>query len=903
MSGALVLRGETGIGKTALLEHAISSADDFLVVRALGIESEMELGFAGLHQLVLPFLPHLDRLPAPQREALSAAFGLSAGAPPDRFQIGLATLTLLADAASEQPLLGIVDDAQWLDVESSEVLAFVGRRLMADRIALLFAMREPTERRVALTGLPELRVAGLLAEDARRLLATVAPGPLDGQVFERIISETEGNPLAILELTADLTPRQLGSATLSPEPLPIGSRLQQRFVTQVGAIPQETQTLLLLVAAESWGDPAVVWRAAKRLGLEPDAVAAAEAARLLIVGPQLRFRHPLIRSAVYHSAPAAERRRMHAVLAAATDATIFPSRHAWHRAAAAMEPDEDVAAELAESGERAQRRGGYPSSAAFLSRAAELTPDPGIRAQRLLAAAQGSLMAGTPDRAQALLDEAMPGLEDPLQRARAQALQGGVRFALGQGGETALILLQAAQSMAPFDVALARQTLLGALEAALYIQPATTGPVLLREIAGQAKVLRPSPESPARPVDFLLDGYAAQITDGYASGAPVLKQAIQGMLTQELDATDGLRWLGLVFLAAYDLFDDAALHTLATRWVRLARKHAALTILPIALSYLGGAELAAGRLKECEALAEEALEISAATGNPGMLGAAARGNVHLLAWRGNEPEARARVAAHRAYALEHGQTGRVNLAHYALTVLELGLGRYQAALENARPIYEDDPPVAGSWVLPNLVEAATRSGHESLARDALNRLSERAEASGTALALGLLARSRALLAGDVEAQSLYTESIDQLRRSSAKPELARSHMVFGEWLRRLGRRRDARDQLRTAHDMFAAMGLEAFTERARVELLATGARARKRTVETQTQLTPQEAQIGRLVREGARNQEIAAQLFISTSTVEYHLVRVFRKLDVTSRTQLARILAEPSNNGGGPAAS
>jgi DNA-binding CsgD family transcriptional regulator/tetratricopeptide (TPR) repeat protein len=901
LSGALVLRGQAGIGKTALLERAICSAPDFLAVRALGMECEMELGFAGLHQLVLPFLPHLDRLPVPQRDALGAAFGLIAVPPPARFQVGLATLTLLANAASEQPLLCIIDDAQWLDMESSEVLAFVARRLIADRIALLFAVREPAERRTGLTGLPELWIDGLHARDARRLLATVVGGPLAGQVSERIIAETEGNPLAILELTTELTPRELGSASLLPEPLPIGSRLQQRFVAQMRGLPADTQTFLLLAAAESSGDPVVVWRAARQLGLEQDAVAAAEAARLLVVGRQILFRHPLIRSAIYHSASAAERRRIHAALAAASDATIHPSRHAWHRAYAAMEPDEEVAAELAQAGKHAQRRGSHATAAALYSRAAELTPDHGVRADRFVAAARGSLIAGAPDRAQALLDEAMPGLEDPLQRAMAQSLEAGVRFALGQGGETALILLEAARSMAPLDVTLARQTLLGALEAAVYIQPATTGPVL-REIAGEAKAIPQPPESPPSAVDFLLDGYAALITAGYPSGVPLLKQAIPRMLTEGLDATDGLRWLGLVLLAAYDLFDDVAIHTLATRWVRLAREHAALTILPIALSYLGGAELTAGRLQECQALAEQSLEISASTGNPGMLGAAARGNAHLLAWRGNEAEARARAAAHMAYALERGQTSSVILAHYALTVLELGLGRYQAALENALPLYADDPPVAGSWVLPNLVEAAARSGHDSAAREALKRLAERAEASGTPLALGFLARARALVAGDAKAESLYEESIDQLGRSSAKPELARSHLLFGEWLRRQSRRRDARDQLRTAHDMFASMGLEAFAERARVELLATGERARKRTVETQAQLTPQETQIARLVREGARNQEIAAQLFISTSTVEYHLVRVFRKLGVTSRTQLARILVEQSHDGGSPSA-
>jgi DNA-binding CsgD family transcriptional regulator len=891
MSGTLVLRGEAGIGKTALLECAISSANDFRVVRALGIESEMELGFAGLHQLIVPFLSRLERLPAPQRHALASAFGLIAGGPPDRFQVGLATLTLLADAAADAPLLCVIDDTQWLDLESADVLGFVARRLYADRIAFLFAVREPIERRMSLAGLPELNIGGLSNGDARELLASVATGPLDGQVSQRIIAETQGNPLAILELTAELTPRQLSSASPLPDPLPIGSRLQQRFIRQLKGVPAETQTLLLLAAAEPSGDAVVLWRAAKALGLDRQAVAPAEANRLLVVGPHVAFRHPLIRSAIYYSAPAAERRRVHEGLAAATDATIDPDRHAWHRAAAAVEPDEEVAAELAKCGERAQRRGSYSSAAAFLSRAAELTPDPGIRAQRLLAAAEGALLAGAPDRAQALVDEAMPELKDPLQHAVARSLDGGVRLALGQAGQTPSILLEAARSMGPFDVTLARQTLLGALEGAMYIHPATTGPVL-REIAGEAMALPRPRQTPARPADYLLDGYAALIIAGYPSATPILRQAIQPMANGELDATDGLRWLGLVSLAAQSLFDDAAAYTVATRWVRLAREHAALTILPIALSYLGGAELAAGRLNECEALAEQSLEISVATGNPGMLGAAARGNAYLLAWRGKETEARARAAAHLADALERGQTGIVHFARYALMALELGLGRYQAALENALPIYGDDPPSAGSWVLPNLVEAAARSGHDGAAQNALNRLSERARASRTPLALGLLARSRALLAADAEAASLYEESVDQLGRSSAKPELARSHLLFGEWLRRQGRRRDARDQLRTAYDMLASMGIEAFAERARAELLATGERTRKRTVETQVELTPQERQIARLVRDGARNQEIAAQLFISPSTVQYHLVKVFRKLDVTSRTQLARILVD-----------
>ena len=892
MSGTLVLRGEPGIGKTALLEHMVHGAPDFRIARAVGIESEMELGFAGLHQLVIPFLPHLDRLPVPQRDALASAFGLVAGAAPDRFQVGLATLTLLADAASEKPLLCIVDDAQWLDTESCEALAFVARRLYADRIALIFAVREPAGPRGALTGVPELHVGGLLADDVRSLLATVVDRVPDGRLSERIVAEMQGNPLAILELTADLTPRQLDSASQLPQPLPIGSRLQRHFVIQVRGLPPDTQALLLLASAEPSGDPVVLWRAAKSLGIGREAVGPAEADRLLALGPRVSFRHPLIRSAIYHGAPAAERRRVHAALAEATDAAIEPDRHAWHRAAAIVEPDEDVAAELAQSGERARRHGSYASAAAFFSRGAELTPEHGAKAQRLLAAAQASLTAGAPDRAQASLDEAMPLLRAPLQRALARSLEGGVRFALGQGSETPSILVEAARSMVPLDLTLAREALFGALEAAIFLQPATRGP-LLREIAHQVIAAPGTEASPISPADVILDGYAALITDGYPSGAPLLKRAIGAMLSEESDPGADLRLYGLAALAAYSLFDDTSLHILVSRWVRLARERAALTVLPIALAFLAAVEMYAGRTQECEDLGRESLEISAATGNPGSLGEASRGDVSLLAWRGDEAEARASAAAQIAEALKHEQFGTANFVRCALLPLDLGLRRYQPALDNALPVYEDDPPFLGSWVLPNLIEAAVRSGNEQVAREALSRLTVRASAGGTPLARGFLARSRALLAADAEAESLYRKSIDQLGRSPTKPELARAHLLYGEWLRRQGRKREARDQLRTAYDMFASMELRAFADRARSELEATGERARKRSVETQSQLTPQEAQVARLAGQGLRNQEIAAQLFVSASTVEYHLVKVFRKLGVRSRTELAHALAQP----------
>lgn len=889
MSGTLVLRGEPGIGKTALLDQMVRGATDFRVARAVGIESEMELGFAGLHQLVVPFLPHLDRLPVRQRDALGSAFGLITGAAPDRFQVGLATLTLLADAASKKPLLCIVDDAQWLDVESSEVLAFVARRLYADRIALVFAMREPTERRDALTGVPALHIGGLLADDIRRLLATVVDRAPDAQLSDRIMTETQGNPLAILELASALTPSQLDSLSQLPQPLPIGSRLQQHFVSQVRGVPPASQTFLLLASAEPSGDPVVLWRAARSLGIDREAVAPAEADRLLVLGPRVSFRHPLIRSAIYHGASAAERRRVHAALAAATDTAIDPDRHAWHRAAAVVEPNEDVAAELVQSAERSQRHGSYGSAAAFFSRAAELTPDHGAKAQRLLAAAEASLTAGAPDRAQASLDEAMPLLHDPLQRAVARSLQGGVGFALGRRGETPSILLEAARSMLPLDVALARQALFGALEAAVLLQPVTTG-LLLREIAGEIMALPRTDVSSANAADVMLNGCAAIITTGYASGGPLLKRAIAATVSEEFDPGADLRLFGLAALAAYSLFDDASVHILVRRWVRLAQDRAALTVLPIALTYLASVEMYAGRTRESADLAKQSLDISVAAGKPGSLAEASHGDVSLLSWQGNRAEARANAAVQIAEALERGQFGTANFVRCALIPLELGLRRYQPALDDALPVYKDDPPFLGSWLLPNLIEAAVRSGNEQAARDALGRLRERALAGDTPLARGFLARSQALLAADAAAEPLYKESIDHLGQSPTRPELARSHLLYGEWLRRQGRKREARDHLHTAYDMFSSMELRAFADRARGELEATGERARKRSVESQSQLTPQEAQVARLAAQGLRNQEIAAQLFVSASTVEYHLVKVFRKLGISSRRQLANVL-------------
>lgn len=880
MSGKLLIRGEAGIGKTALLEHLISTASDFRVIKALGIESEMSLGFAGLHQLIVPFLPKVDRLPVPQRDALAVAFGLAPGPTPERFQVGLATLTLLAAAAADKPLVAIVDDAQWLDIESAEVLAFVARRLQAEGIAMIFGLRDPMDRPISFAGIPELRLGPLEDEAARELLATVVSRPLDEPAWRRLFDETEGNPLAILELGGELAGTQIAGPTPLAEPLPVGPRLQQHFLRQLGELGADAQTFLRLASGESSSDPVVLWRAARDLGLDKDVFVEAEAKRLIVVGPLVSFRHPLIRSAIYHGMAAAERRRIHAALARVTDPKIDPERHAAHRALATVEPDEEVAADLAQCAERAQERGAYAAWAAFASRAAELTPDPQVRAARLLSASEASMTAGQLVRAQASLDQAMPALRDPLQQATAQALAGSIRVARGEGGDTPRILLNAARTMAALDPGRAVRILANALQAATFTQPDMKGS-LMRDIAAEVPALVSLPQSPPA---LILRGYATVVMSGYTAAAPILKQAIAATLR---DGTDPDAPHRLASLAAYSLFDDRAVHLLATDWVRVTRERAALIALPIALNFLASVELHFGRLDESEALFKQSMEISEATDNPGIFGSASRGDVLVIAWRGSEAQARERAAAHVAEARERGQVYWANFAGFALTALELALGRYRPALEAALPTYNDDPPYAGSWVLPGLIEAAVRIGDEDIANAALTRLTDRAVAGATPLGLGLLARCRALLADDSEAESLYRHAIDELGRSPTEPELGRTRLLYGEWLRRQNRRREAREELRMAFEMFSRMGINAFAERARVELLATGERVRRRTIETQDQLSAQELQIARRAAEGVHNQEIASQLFISERTVEYHLAKVFRKLDVSSRTELA----------------
>ncbi|MDA0160375.1 AAA family ATPase [Solirubrobacter ginsenosidimutans] len=887
-SRVLVLRGEAGVGKTALLEHLSGSAAGCRIVRAAGVESEMELPFAGLHGLCASLLGHLRQLPVPQAAALSTAFGLSAGPPPDRFLVGLAVLTLLAEVAEEQPLVCVVDDAQWLDRVSAQTLAFVGRRLLAERVGLVFASRETGEEH-ALGGLPELMVEGLGAADARLLLDATIPGPLDEAVRDRILAEAAGNPLALLELPRGLTLASVAGGFGLPGTMTLASRMEQGFARRLKPLPAETRRLLLLAAADPVGDVMLLRRAAELLGIHPDAEAPAQTAGLIAIGTGVRFRHPLVRSAAYRAATAPERREVHRALAEATNAQLDPDRRAWHRANAAEGPDETVADELERSAGRARARGGVAAAAAFLEKATALTPDPARRAHRALAAAQAKFESAAPDAALELLTIAELCPLDDLQRARLARLRAEIVFALRRGRDAPPLLLEAAKELEALDGALARQTYLEAVGAAMYAGRLYSDSGV--RTAAEAARAAPAAAGSPRPIDLILDGMARRFTEGPAAGAPPLRAAVQAFRDQPLDGhEETMRWLLLCpvvgSMAVFELWDDDAFEALAARGVRLARDTGALTTLPVVLPYLAGVRVFGGEFGVASSLIAEADAIIGATGNAGLV----YSTVFLAAWHGVEGVAQELIDAGVASAMARGEGRVLALAGYATAVLNNGLGRYEAAIEGARRGSQDDVQGYTGWSLAELVEAGVRSGRPEVAAAALPGLEERTRAAGTDWALGVLARSHALVSEGAAAEALYREAIERLARTRIRVELARARLVYGEWLRRADRRVDAREQLRSAYAALAAFGSEAFAERARRELLATGETVRRRTAQTRDLLTPQETQIARLAADGHTNPEIGAQLFISPRTVEYHLRKVFGKLDINSRRELSGAL-------------
>ena len=876
-SGVLVIRGEAGVGKTALMRYATDRASGFRVAQISGVESERELPFAGLHQLCAPLLGHLDALPAPQQDALRVALGVMSGAAPDRFLVGLATLSLLAEVAEKQPLLCLVDDLQWLDDASGQVLGFVARRLLAEPVAIVFAVREPSVA-PELSGLPELRLEGLGHDDAGALLATVVPGRLDERVRERIIAETRGNPLALLELPQGMSAAELAGGFGHPGAV-MQSGIEDAFRRRLASLPADTRRLMGLAAADPVGDPLLVWRAAERLGLDPQAATPAVEAGLLELRAQVRFRHPSVRSAAYRSAPPAERRAMHAALAEATDSQLDPDRRAWHRAQATPGPDEQVAEELESSAGRALARGGIAAAAAFLDTAAMLTPDPARRARRLLAAARAKRDAGALDAALELLVAVQAGTVDALQAAEIEQLRGEIAFDQRRVDEAARLLVGAACRFEALDAELARVTHLEALGAAMWAGGS------LVEAAEAARAAPPGPVPP-RAVDVLLDAFAIRVTEGHAAAAPALRRALEAVLALEPTGDIG-RWTWLTgfragAVAALELWDADAWHALAERQVRVARDTGALVRLQFALQFLSTSHMLAGDLAAAARAIEEERTIAEATATAPV----AYTNMTLAAWRGQEASASELIARARRAAAEQGIGRMDHFASYAASVLYNGIGRYDAAHRAVGRAFEQDRLGYTPFVVPEVAEAASRTGDTALLRAALEWMSERTSVTPTDWALGIGARVRALTSDGEAAERQYRESIERLARTRVRVEVARARLLYGEWLRREGRRVDAREQLRVARDAFLAMGTEGFAERARHELLATGEKVRKRRDDTRDKLTPQEEQIARLAREGRTNPEIGAELFLSPRTVEWHLKKVFSKLGISSRRAL-----------------
>jgi DNA-binding CsgD family transcriptional regulator/tetratricopeptide (TPR) repeat protein len=885
-SRSLVLRGDPGIGKSALLDYAVTGAVGFLVIRVTGVESEMEFAFAALQQACAPLLKHLEQLPAPQADALRVAFGLSHGDPPDRFLVGLGVLGLAAEETAAQPVLCIVDDAQWIDQTSLQALAVMARRIYGESVGMIFAARTEGVRG-ELAGFPELMLSGLTERDARALLAGVVPDRLDDRVRDRIIAEAAGNPLALVEFSREITEAGELAGWFGVSPWiarPLADRVATRYLARVTNLPASTRRLLLVAAAEPLGDPMLLSLAGGRLGLSIEDLAPAEAAGLVRLGTHVAFRHPLVRSAIYLSAPAAERHAVHAALAEITDPGQDPDHRAWHRAQATLGPDEAAAGDLELSANRALSRGGPAAAAAFLAHAAALSPDPAERARRNLAAAQPKFDAGAPREAAELLAAARAGPLDEVQQARADQLAARIATGTGAGGDPPRLLVDAAIRLAPRDAPMARRAYLDAFMSAMLT--GGRGGTSWQDV-GLAAAAAPPPLVKERADDLLLEGLAAHATDGYQACLPTLRDAL-GRLA---GARAGLPSVGMVSVfwlacrVAINLWDDESFITLAERMVAAARGTGTLLELPSALAMAATAAMLTGDLAAATACVEQLDAVHAVTGAV----RAVHGWLALTAWQGQAGRHAAEAAVDQA---EGNRAAVLGIYAYTTALLYNGLGRYAEAAEAASAVLERADELGYTlWALPELAEAAARSGRPDLASEAVTMLERTTRPSGTEWALGIQARSKALISDGEQAEELYAEAVSRLGRTRVVPHLARAHLLYGEWLRREKRKTDARAQLRSARELFTAMGTDAFIQRTERELAATGERIRRRDVRPVVELTAQEALIARLVTDGHSNPEIAAELFISPRTVEYHLRKVFGKLDITGRGQLARALA------------
>jgi DNA-binding CsgD family transcriptional regulator len=888
-SGVAVVEGEAGVGKTAILDCLAELADGMQIARAAGVEPEVDIPYSGLHQLLLPFLSGLARIPGPHRDALQSAFGLQPGSPGNRFFIGMAALALLSDAALKSPVLCIVDDAHRIDPASLDALGFAARRMVADRVAMVLAVREQNRPMTALQDLPVLELDGLNEDAALQLLKARVGGELDAIVARRVVAETRGNPLALTELARELSPAQLAGSEPIPDPMPLGSRLEDLYMTRIRALPRHVQTVLLLAAADPSGDPALLAHAADELGIGDAIGLAPEISSFLYFTPGFGFHHPLMRSAAYYGASAQERRRAHQALADASEPILDSDRRAWHLAAAVDAPDESIAAELEASAERARSRGGWSSAATFLERAAELTPDDGRRATRRLAGAHARLLAGEPAAARLALEQAAPFLPDALARARAMRLEGMIAVTLGTPSRAATVLLDAAELFAAHhDASAARHTLIHAFEAAQVSGSFAGGEVGRVLDATRTLAVAPAAKTAG---DALLDGFATLQRDGDAAGIPELAAALGQILADKRITDEELSWLPVAWTAAAELYDDSSWQAITSRWARAARIRGPLIALRPIFGRFPYCDVITGRFAAAERGFEEARELVNTSGETTLHSGYAAAELAIRAWRGQATESRAVTGSVIAELTSLGRGAGIRIVHLATAVLELGLCNYSDALRAAQKASSDNPTLLLN-VEPELIEAAVRCGELEAARAALEVLGARARASGTDWGLGMMLRCQALLATPREADELFAAAIEHLDRTLVVPQLARTHLLYGEWLRRQRRRRDARGQLRAAFDMLEELGAAGFAERAHIELQATGEHARRRTVETIDELTPQEEQIARLASDGATNMEIAMQLFISGPTVSYHLQKAYRKLGISNRASLARALRQ-----------
>ncbi|MYW90776.1 AAA family ATPase [Amycolatopsis rubida] len=874
--GALLVLGGAGAGKSVFVNAAVDGLDDWLVLRATGTEFESDIPYAGVHQLCAPVLDRRADLPEPQRRALEAVFGLSAGpgsaAPVDVMLAGLAVLGLLADAAGDRPVCCVVDDSQWLDSASMQVLTFVARRIAAEPVAALFVAREAGSV-PGLARLPQLSLPRLGDPAAAALLRATARAGLDEEIVERIVAEADGNPLALVEFARDAGPLGLGAAEHAGPRDDVVELLVERYVGRLDRLPRSARSVVELAAAEPVGDVGLLRRAATGLGLDAADLAVAEDAGLVVLGPRLRFRHPLVRSAAYGGTSPATRRVVHAALAEATDAGSDPDRRAWHRAHAVVDVDEDVAAELEASADRAVVRGGHAAAAAMLQRAAHITPETRRRTQRLLLAARGMLRAGELAAARDLIEQAERRTTDPADRAQVRLLRASSEYLTARSTEAAAALTEAADDL---DVDAARETYLEAFSSSMIFE---RRPGRLRGLARSMRARAPDREPP-RPVDLLLDAELDQILLPVGQVIPAMRRAVAAFAEAAAAETTSPWWLDFACMMALDLCDSEAMSALSSRQVELARRQGAVPVLAQALRMHAIAQAALGRFDAAEAAVEEGLAIDEATGVIS-LGYA---ELILFAWRGDS------VRYDELRAMLGRRTGRSDLLNepYATAVVRNGLGDYEAAIEACEVALEQRS--VGNHTLWQIdhefVEAAARAGRPEAATGSLDRLAAIAAACPTPWAVGAHLLARALLDDGPSAEAHYREAVDELSRSEVRVYYARSRLLYGEWLRRNRRRAEARVELRAAHQLLTAIGANAFADRASRELLATGERARAASTDPLGGLTAQERMIARKVATGATSKEVAGMLFLSPRTIETHLGNIYRKLGIASRRQL-----------------